>query len=81
MRMIVPVLRGRIGPVVVVVFLRILPVVVVMFLRILIVVIIRMILRHSGQWGHGRQRKRRQGENDRFPNELMHEHCPLVVRT
>jgi hypothetical protein len=69
-RMIVPVLRGRIGPVVV-----------MMFLNILIVVIFRMILRESGQWGHGRQRKRRQGENDRFPSELMHGHCPLVARS
>jgi hypothetical protein len=52
---------------------------IVMFLRILIVVIFGMILRESGQWGHRRQRKRRHGENDRFPCELKHEHCPLVV--
>lgn len=68
--MIVPVLRGWIGPAVVVVFLR-----------ILIVVIVRTILRESGQWGHGCQRKRRQGENDRFPSELKHGHCPLVATT
>jgi hypothetical protein len=66
--MIVPVLRGWIGPVVV-----------VMFLGILIVMIFGVILRENGQGDHGCKRKRRQGENDRFPSELKHEHYPLVV--